>query len=386
MTWETVPLGALVHPVSGRAGSEDLPVYSVTKHAGFVPSREYFKKQVFSADLTTYKVVEPEQFAYATIHLDEGSIGIAPERCLISPMYTVFSADRNRVHPPYLLRYLKSPTGLAEYPRLGRGTAERRKSISLSTLGSLRVPLPPLTEQRRIAAILDEADALRTLHRGSLENLERLRVAHFETSFANARFAPTVIADVVAEVPNALRTGPFGSDLLHSEFVDDGVPVLGIDNVVSNEFVWAKPRFITQEKYESLKRYTVRGGDVLITIMGTVGRCGVVPDDIDQAINTKHLCCITLDQSRCLPDYLHDYFLYHPTAREYLRKTAKGAVMDGLNMGIIKQMPIVLPSIEAQHHYVSQITEVSTLADTAKSRDVDTLFASLQHRAFRGEL
>lgn len=61
-----------------------MPVYSVTKHAGFVPSLEFFKKQVFSRDVTGYKVVAPGDFAYATIHLDEGSIGIAPERGLIS--------------------------------------------------------------------------------------------------------------------------------------------------------------------------------------------------------------------------------------------------------------------------------------------------------------
>ncbi len=83
-----------------------LPVYSVTKHDGFVPSVEYFKKQVFSRDLSSYRVVEPGQFAYATIHLDEGSIGIAPERCLISPMYTVFTHDAARVHPDYLLGLL----------------------------------------------------------------------------------------------------------------------------------------------------------------------------------------------------------------------------------------------------------------------------------------
>ncbi|MCT9001224.1 restriction endonuclease subunit S [Microbacterium memoriense] len=368
MTWETVPLGELVELRYGKAlKAEDREgtSYPVIGSGGVVGSH---------ADASVH---EP------TIVIGrKGSIGsltYAADGCW--PIDTAyFIILRTEVDLRWLYWTMQS-LGLESMNRSAAVPGLNRNDVYRA-----RIPLPPLTEQRRIAAILDEADALRTLHRGSLENLERLRVAHFETSFANARFAPTVIADVVAEVPNALRTGPFGSDLLHSEFVDDGVPVLGIDNVVSNEFVWAKPRFITQEKYESLKRYTVRGGDVLITIMGTVGRCGVVPDDIDQAINTKHLCCITLDQSRCLPDYLHDYFLYHPTAREYLRKTAKGAVMDGLNMGIIKQMPIVLPSIEAQHHYVSQITEVSTLADTAKSRDVDTLFASLQHRAFRGEL
>ncbi|NLT31675.1 MAG: restriction endonuclease subunit S, partial [Propionibacterium sp.] len=84
-----VALGELVRGAGKKAGLDsEWPVYSVTKHAGFVPSLEYFSKQVFSRDLAAYRVVEPGDFAYATIHLDEGSIGIAPVRALISPMYT----------------------------------------------------------------------------------------------------------------------------------------------------------------------------------------------------------------------------------------------------------------------------------------------------------
>ncbi len=114
-----VTLAELIRPAGRKAGAEtDLPVYSVTKHFGFVPSLEYFKKQVFSRDVESYKVVEVGNFAYATIHLDEGSIGIAPQRALISPMYTVFSIDESRVDPRYLIRFLKSPRALAHYPRL----------------------------------------------------------------------------------------------------------------------------------------------------------------------------------------------------------------------------------------------------------------------------
>jgi len=165
MTKRASPLmkiGDFSWPVSVRADAEcELPVYAVTKHEGMVPSAEYFKKQVHSRSLEGYKVVERGQFGYATIHLDEGSIGVldTAEQCIISPMYTVFEVDENRVHAPYLLRVLKSPWALSHYATMGSGSVHRRRSISFETLSRLSVPLPDLMEQRSIAVMFGTLDS-----------------------------------------------------------------------------------------------------------------------------------------------------------------------------------------------------------------------------------
>jgi type I restriction enzyme S subunit len=78
----------------------------------------------------------------------------------------------------------------------------------------------------------------------------------------------------------------------------------------------------------------------------------------------------------------------HPNARKHLEQTAKGAIMTGLNMGLIKEMPVQLPPLKLQQDFKTRISCLEELKKNyrASMLDLDALFASLQHRAFRGEL
>ena len=274
---------------------------------------------------------------------------------------------------------------------VGQDRAAMGLTLNKAKLLTLKVPLPPLAEQRRIAAILDQAETLRAQRRATIAQLDSLGQAIFLEMFGDPvaeQWQWGTLVDIADPRDGAIRTGPFGSQLLHSEFVEEGVAVLGIDNAVANEFRWSERRFISEAKYLSLKRYTVHPGDVLITIMGTCGRCAVVPDHIPLAINTKHLCCITLNPEKCLPAFLHAYFLRHPAARKHLDQTAKGAIMSGLNMGTLKTMPVPLAPLELQQTFVRRIESVDHLRSAHRTAlaHLDELFASLQHRAFAGTL
>jgi type I restriction enzyme S subunit len=286
----------------------------------------------------------------------------------------------------YLWHWLTSVEG--ELANKGKGATF--KQVNRNDIGELSIPMPPLDEQKRIAEVLDEADSLRVRRRTSIAFINDLTRSVFLEMFGDtaSEFRTVTVGDLATPRRNSIRTGPFGSQLLHGEFVESGIPVLGIDNAVNNEFRWAKRRFITEEKYQKLSRYRVFPGDVIITIMGTCGRCAVVPEDVGLAINTKHLCCISLDRSKCLPEFLHSYFLMHPIARSYLEQTAKGAIMDGLNMNIIKAMPVALPPLDQQERYVAVAREVQEqrLRQLRHLEGLEELFGSLQARAFRGEL
>lgn len=264
-------------------------------------------------------------------------------------------------------------------------------NINQQIIKETKIPLPPLEEQKRIAAILDKADRIRRKRQEAIRLTEELGRSIFLDMFGDPiaqGWKMVKVGDVAAKSKNSMRTGPFGSNLLHSEFVDEGIPVLGIDNAVRNRFLWAKPRFITPEKYEQLKNYTVYPEDVIITIMGTCGRCAIIPNNCPTAINTKHLCCITTNKEVCLPEFLYGYFLFHPIAKQYFERNTKGAIMDGLNQTIIKGLPIPLAPIDLQHKYKEAIQKLNFLEVKTNNHfgNSENLFNSLLQRAFRGEL
>jgi len=260
--------------------------------------------------------------------------------------------------------------------------------ISTSKINNVKILIPPLAEQRRIAGLLARADRLRRLRRYARQLSDTYLQSVFVEMFykqANKSWPKQRIGGLVLKGTNKIRTGPFGSQLLHSEFREEGdVAVLGIDNAVQNFFAWGKPRYITLERYKQLKRYTVFPGDVIITIMATTGRCAVVPESIPLAINTKHLCCITLDQEKCLPSFLHASFLYSPLVLRQMGGSERGAIMPGLNMEIIKNLEISLPPLTLQERFADVVQRYERLRtqQVEAERQTEMLFQSLLAQAF----
>jgi type I restriction enzyme S subunit len=295
-----------------------------------------------------------------------------------------------KCNPRYLFHYLQTPN-FRDWTRNSSGVGI--KNIRKSELDSYEVPFPGLDEQRRIASILDQADVIRRKRGQALALADDfLRSAYLHiVGMKHPEFLswePFPIESLAKDKRGSIRSGPFGSALLHSEFVDEGIAVLGIDNAVKNKFQWAERRFITREKYEELRRYRVYPNDVIITIMGTTGRSAVVPDDIPEAITTKHLASITCDPCKVLPEFLSFAVHSDPVVIDQIRAANKGAIMDGLNLGIIRQIKIRKPPMRQQRLFadLSRKTHAAIQKMTTPTGDGSDLFASLSQRAFRGEL
>ena len=257
-----------------------------------------------------------------------------------------------------------------------------QKRVPKSFLEMYELAVPSTDIQSQQSANLDRVRKVLDLRRAQLSALDELAKARFVEMFGKAKGRwPEV---TIAKVCQRTRTGPFGSALHHDEFVESGVFVLGIDNAVENRFAYNRMRYITPEKYQQLKRYTVHPGDVIITIMGTIGRSAVIPPDMPTAINTKHLACLTPDFEKVNSTFLCSAFQMHPEIRCQLASQTKGAIMDGLNLGIINGLKFHLPPLDLQNRFAAFASRVESAKASVERalEETQTLFDSLMQKYF----
>ena len=297
----------------------------------------------------------------------------------------------NNLSIEYLFYFLRSDSFQRAVIKDANGCVV--SNISAKSILECGIPMPPLEIQNKIVEVLEKAEKALEKRKESINLLDELVKSQFIEMCANGAsdyesWEKVKIEDIAEKKKGSMRTGPFGSALLHSEFVDEGIFVLGIDNAVENQFTWNKMRYITDEKYEQLKNYTVFSGDIIITIMGTVGRSAVIPENFPKAINTKHLACITLNKSIANPYFISYCIHEHPYVMQQLKKQSKGAIMDGLNLTIIKSIKIPLPPIDIQEQFVHFMKQVDKLKFKMEEslKELENNFNSLMQKAFTGEL
>lgn len=185
---ERVKLGAIVRASSERnkGGRCDL-VYSVTNSQGFIPSEEYFSKEVFSKDLNTYRIVKRDMIAYNPSRINVGSVALQDknDEVVVSPLYVVFSVDESKVAPGYVVRFLKSKPGLDQIAFQSIGTV--RNNLKYKALCQMELTLPSLSAQRDRLASLVSIESQISQSRKAIEKLDSLVKSRFVEMFGDLK-------------------------------------------------------------------------------------------------------------------------------------------------------------------------------------------------------
>lgn len=155
--WEYPKIAEICSQITRKnADDHQYPVLSCSKYHGFVDSLSYFKKQVYSKDLTGYRVVPRGCIGFPANHVEEGSIGLQNlyDYGLVSPIYVVARPDSQKVNVDYLYAVLKTDHYRQIFSAATNASVDRRGSLRWKEFSQIHVPLPPLPEQNQIAEVL----------------------------------------------------------------------------------------------------------------------------------------------------------------------------------------------------------------------------------------
>ena len=275
----------------------------------------------------------------------KGMFSMSTDCCLLT-------AKQESVDIEYVYYYLCAFPTIMQ--RLYKGVGI--KHISLADIKNIEIEYPPIEVQRTIVSVLSFLDAvIKKRQINVVKNIPELLKSYYLQLVDNNVWDKVRISDIATE----MKSGPFGTQLHVSQFSDKGeIYVYGIDDLTKKV---PKTRYLSIAELDKYERYLVHGDDVLISIMGTVGRTKVVPKDIGLAINTKHLVDITLNQDLCKPYFLAYTLENDRKVRRQIESSKHGAVMSAINMSDVKNLKITLPSIKVQMYFEEVYHQVKVI-------------------------
>jgi type I restriction enzyme S subunit len=271
-------------------------------------------------------------------------------------------------------------------------TGTTRGKLTQAGASEIIVPLPPLPEQRRIAAILDKAALLRHQRRAALALLDTLTQSIFLDMFGDPATNPkgwptSALENITSRTRTGLKRGPFGGALKKEIFVETGYKVYEQQHAIYKDHESGK-YFITERKYREMEAFAIEPGDFIVSCSGTVGRIYRLPPFAPKGVINQALLRVTLDEERIEPAFFEALF----ESDEFQRSLLGNARGTGINnfppMERIRAIGIILPPLSLQHTFAYRVAAVEKLkaAHRAALAQLDELFAALQHRAFKGEL
>lgn len=269
---------------------------------------------------------------------------------------------------------------------IGNGTTFRE--LSAYSLRSYKIPLPPIEEQKAISSfLLTEYNKISRLIQSKQRFIELLKeqrqsiITHAVTKGIDdgvkmkhsgidwlgdipSHWEQYRLRKILREGKEGIKIGPFGSSLKLEDLINNGIRVYGQENVINDDFSIGK-RFLSKAKFEELSVYEVFPNDILITMMGTTGKCKVVPAEIEKGIMDSHLIRIRIKENLFVPELLaliinESYFI-----KFQLEISSKGSIMSGLNSLIVKNLMILIPPVYEQQRIVEHIKAETHTLDIA---------------------
>ena len=286
----------------------------------------------------------------------------------------------------YLAWLLLSPHMVAQAS--SRATGANLPRLSPNALAELKIPLPSLPEQRRIAEILDKADALRVKRREVLARLDTLTQSIFLDMFGDSATNPKGWHEVVlGAYTSKIGSGatPLGGEAAYKK---DGIALIRSMNVRDGHFSQDGLAFIDDQQAARLDGVVVEPDDVLLNITGaSVARVCRAPRDVIPARVNQHVAIIR-PTSGFDSRFLEQCLLFPSMKRRLLRIAGAGATREAITKNAIERLTVIQPPRNEQDRFAGMLVARQGL-EVAQGRQLtaaDDLFSSLQHRAFRGEL
>jgi type I restriction enzyme, S subunit len=396
MKWPTVALGDVCDVIAGGT-----PKRSVSSYWGgeipWVKISDMLQGEIRSTDecITTdglkncsAKLLPPRTTLISIFATIGRTATLAMEATTNQAIVGVIPKRQDTFFTPFLRYCLDDRATYLK--RLSRGVAQN--NINGAVLKSTLVPLPPLAEQKRIAAILDAADALRAKRRESLAQLDALLQSTFLEMFGDPVTNPKGWESVSGD------DSPFGyiedlsnvADVIDCKhrtpvYTDEGYPVVRPRDVREEGISFDNCVKTTAEELADLteKRLPSRG-DIIYSRNATFGVASLVTTSEQFAIG-QDVCLI-------VPRTLNSVFLYYLLNSHFVRRqlglATSGSTFKRINLSAIRKLKILVPPQVLQEKFESIFTKHRQLCKQLhrSKAELDVLFASLQHRAFNGEL
>jgi type I restriction enzyme S subunit len=377
MKWPTAPLGNLCNVISGGTPKRSVDEYW-NGDIAWVKISDMLQGEITSTDEcitelglseSPARLLEPGTLLLS-IFATVGRTAILTIPAATNQAIVGLQLKTDALNQSYLRHFLDSQA--AALKQKSRGVAQ--DNINTSILKQLQIPLPPLEEQRRIAAILDKASDLSNKIAKASQFEDELNASLFNEIIGdpvlNQLDLPRVPLIDLCSTSDDIKCGPFGTQLKQHEFREFGVPLWGIKHV-NRRFQLSTNEFLDRETADRLSAYSLLEGDIVMTRKGTVGNCCVYPNGLPAGVMHSDLLRIRVDSSKCLPGFV-SYQLHHShDVKRQIDLISGGAIMAGINVGKLKSISILVPDIDMQRRFESLVT--------AASRDMWHAKASMLH-------